>query len=383
MQKVRFTDRTIDSLKPGNYSDTLLPAFCIRVGSTRKTFYAIRSGTRTTIGKYGEISLQDARSRARVILADPTAQRSTTKLSEAVEAYLRTRDYRPGPLKETERLLKKHLASFLNADIDTITTLQLSNLFDRMRSTPSEANHLYGVTRTFFRWAAQRGYCANPLTFPKPYKEKSRSRILTDAELVRVWDSSTLVGTFGTIIRLCILTAQRRGEIGQLKPDWLDKFAMTIPAAVAKNGKAHTIPLPGEAASLALSLADDLKTPWNTWSKPKAALDKLSGVTDWTIHDLRRTAASKMAELGIAPHVIERILNHSAPASLGGSLGITYNRHRYETEMRDALLQYQAWLHNLLEKTDDGPHQSADRQQAEHEGSPRPAAQIPEGHGRP
>lgn len=355
-EKIRFTDRTINSLPVGSYIDTLLPAFCIRVGKRRKTFYTVRRGHVTTIGHYPSMSLHDARNRARLVLADPDSIQQTTTLLEAIEAYLRTRDYRPGPLKEAERLLKKHLAKFLSKDIRSITTRDLSNLMDELRTTPSEANHLYGVSRTFFRWASQRGYCTNPLTFPKPYKEKSRARVLTDDEIVKVWKATDAQTVFNAIIRLCLLTGQRRGELSKVKREWIRDDCLVIPADVAKNGKEHSIPLLPCSKNLVTQLvttSTNSLRDFNTWSKPKAALDKASGVSEWVIHDLRRTAASKMAQLGIAPHVIEKLLNHSAPASLGGAIGNIYNRYDFQKEMKEALLLWENHLTSLVSSVPD------------------------------
>jgi integrase len=361
MPSLHLTDLAIQNLKATGsqvlYYCDQTPNFGVRVSQAGTKTFFVNVGEdrkRISLGKYPALGLKKAREEAKRKLLAPAPHSTSSKLSEAIDAFLNTREYRPRPLYNAEKQLKRHFKSHLEKPYSGMTTQALSGIFDKLKETPSEANHLYGVARTFFRWAAQRGYGPNPLTFPKPYKERSRDRILTDDELVKVWEGSMQLETFGRIVRLCILTAQRRGEIGSIRPEWLGAFKMTIPGDVSKNGKAHTLPLTQEASKLAITLSEEMEKPWSTWSKTKAALDGLSGVKDWTLHDLRRTAASKMAAppLSIAPHIIERILNHSTPVSLGGAVGVIYNRHDYFDEMAAALKAYEEWFFGKLAAAD-------------------------------
>jgi integrase len=86
--------------------------------------------------------------------------------------------------------------------------------------------------------------------------------------------------------------------------------------------------------------------PFSGWSKSKAALDKLSAVSDWTLHDLRRTFATRLAELGVAPHVIERLLNHVTGTVSG--VAAVYNRASYLAEMRAAIEVWEAYLREKI-----------------------------------
>jgi len=88
-------------------------------------------------------------------------------------------------------------------------------------------------------------------------------------------------------------------------------------------------------------------TPFNGWSKAKAALDKLAGVADWTLHDLRRTFATNMAQLGTPPHVVEKLLNHRT-GTISGVAAI-YNRYQFMDEMRQAIEKYDHHLAKLLQ----------------------------------
>ena len=160
---------------------------------------------------------------------------------------------------------------------------------------------------------------------------------------------------FGTIVKLLILTGQRRGEVAGLEWPEVDYAAAvwTIPAARSKNGRAHALPLAPVALATIKSLprlSDSFAFPargneeatFSGWSKAKAQLDELAGVTDWTLHDLRRTTATRLAGLGIPPHIVERILNH-AGGSFAGVAGV-YNRFEYGEEMREALKLWETSL---------------------------------------
>ena len=130
----------------------------------------------------------------------------------------------------------------------------------------------------------------------------------------------------------------------------LDEKTWTLPAEFTKNKREHVVPLTALAVSLleqAPRLSDTLVFPargrndraFSGWSKSKRRLDDASGVTGWTLHDIRRTVATGMARLGVAQHVVERVLNH-ASGTFAGVAGV-YNRFGYLPEMRDALERWE------------------------------------------
>jgi integrase len=116
---------------------------------------------------------------------------------------------------------------------------------------------------------------------------------------------------------------------------------LILPPTLTKNGREHVLPLGALASQLLKTSSNGLvfpgriEAPFNGWSKAKSQLDELSAVSDWTLHDIRRTVATRMAEMGVAPHVIERILNHASGQISG--VALVYNRARYIEEMRAAL----------------------------------------------
>jgi integrase len=164
---------------------------------------------------------------------------------------------------------------------------------------------------------------------------------------------------FGIIVRLLILTGQRRGETSRLRPEYVDrkKGTITFPGEIVKNGRTHTIPLgnmvsallPEEQHGFLFVARGRPEHPFNGWGPCKDKLDKKCGV-DFDLHDLRRTFASQLAELGIAPHIIERLLNH-AKGQISGVAAI-YNRYSYLPEMRTAIALWEDHLTELLAADD-------------------------------
>jgi integrase len=180
--------------------------------------------------------------------------------------------------------------------------------------------------------------------------ERSRDRVLSDEELAVIWGACR-DDDFGRIVRLLILTGQRREEVGGMTWGEVDlaRGLWTIPSARTKNGRAHEVSLPASAADLlgqtglALrsgSLFGEGRGSFQGWSKAKAALDRRisssgNAVEPWRLHDIRRTVATRMAELGIQPHIIEAVLNHVS-GHKAGVAGV-YNRALYTAEKRKAL----------------------------------------------
>jgi integrase len=164
------------------------------------------------------------------------------------------------------------------------------------------------------------------------------------------------MGVYGSLVRLLILTGQRRGEIAGLT--WaevdLDKRLISLPRERVKNDHAHEIPLSPQAVDLIEALPRNSDRyvlslrggPIGGFGKLKARLDKLCGVTDWVLHDTRRSAASGMARLGVGLPVIEKVLNHVS-GSFAGVVGI-YQRHDFAGEKRRALETWGAHVAGIV-----------------------------------
>jgi integrase len=219
---------------------------------------------------------------------------------------------------------------------------------------PILANRIHAVVAAFFKWAASQNVrlvATSPcIGLTRPTRETSRDRVLDDGELRKVWAASGELGhPYAGIVRLLVLTGQRRGEIGDLR--WsevdLENRLLRLPRERTKNGRAHDVPLSPAALAIIAGLPKLVEVervftirrrPIASFSRMKEQLDARSGVTDWTLHDIRRTVASGLQRLGVRLEVTESVLNH-ASGSTGGIVGI-YQRHDYATEKRDALQRW-------------------------------------------
>lgn len=339
-----------------SYWDEKLPTFGIRVSQGgSKTFVLNRNRSLITIGRYPVIGLSEARAEAKRLLAEFTLGKvrpHAITYSQAVRLFLedKQKNRRPRTTQEYKRLLdrlplKGRLDQLREHDI----AVQLAKF-----AAPAEYNHLLVAFRIFENWCKKRGYLDRNLTAGlSKHGRRSRERVLSDEELKKVWEATDRCGQFGTIVKLLILTGQRRTEIASLQSSWIHDNVLTFPAETTKSNRQHTIPLepiarqllPSHGASL-LFPARGRHVPFNGWSNSKALLDKLSGVTDWTLHDLRRTFATHLAELGVAPHVIERLLNH-VTGTISGVAAI-YNRYSFMDEMRAAVERWEVRLQSLI-----------------------------------
>ena len=209
-----------------------------------------------------------------------------------------------------------------------------------------------------FNWSIREGLDipANPvLGTNRPAEPKSRERVLTDPELRAIWRACS-EDDYGRVVRLLMLTAQRRDEVGGMQWSELAGDIWTIPATRTKNHREHQLPLTPAALALLPPQREGREHVFGQgqrgfqgWSKCKARLDARIAadgepLPHWTVHDLRRTAATIMPDrLGVLPHIVEAILNHVS-GHRAGVAGI-YNRARYADEMREAL---ERWTREVL-----------------------------------
>lgn len=356
------------------YHDRSLTGFGVRVsqGGT-KTFTLMHGFDRrlTTIGRYPIISLAQARDKARKILARKTLGIEnavpTLTFAQAFDLFTQTHgnENRERTRKEISRLTSKHLMPRLRARaIGDITTQEVAAIFDKLLPKPGTANHVYAVARLIFRWAARRRLIdRSPIDgLPPPSKPVFRDRVLTRDELLTVFRATQDGSTFGNIIQLLILTGQRRSQIANLRREYINEDAglITWPPGTMKGNRRHSIPLSATVSEILSELpmkgylfpARERDTPFNGFSKCKGAFDKrLDGVAPYVIHDLRRTFASGMQELGVRIEVTEKLLNHTS-GSFAGIVSV-YQRHSYLPEMRDAVQKWEEHLQALTSNTEE------------------------------
>jgi integrase len=204
---------------------------------------------------------------------------------------------------------------------------------------------------SLFSWATRRRLVAvNPTAgMYRPKQSASRSRVLTDAEVAAVWRASASFGfPFGSVIQLLLITGQRRNEVAAMRWSELsDDFSIwNLPPARTKNKQPHIVQLPPLAREIVAATPRQVAvdflfsttgvTSVSGFSKFKSMLDAAAPTAEpWRIHDLRRTAVTGMAELGVMPHVIEAVVNHLS-GHKSGIAGV-YNRAQYSAERKAAL----------------------------------------------
>ncbi len=357
---MRLTDLAIQKLPyrekgQKTFWDDLVPAFGVRVGTRTKSFVVMHGSGRLlkTLGRYPALQLKTARAEAKRFFSNDLQNPATITVSDAREAYLdHCRQHnRPRTVWDYSRLLNRHLPPGRLAGLDRPALL---GRLDKLRDTPGEQSHAYTAISIFLNWCVARGYILyNPIAgIRRVGKIEKRARVLMTGELRAVWAAlDDEPYPFGPIVKLLILTGQRKGEIGALRWAFIKDDVIALPGDVTKNGHEHRFPI-GELTKSVMEIVrknDDgllfpgrTKEPWNGWYKSKDKLDKKVSIAHWTLHDLRRTFATVHAEIGTPIHVTEKLLNHRS-GTLAGVAGI-YNRHTYLPEMRQAVETYEAYI---------------------------------------
>jgi integrase len=361
----KVTKQTVEKLPLNTMLwDTALVGFGVR-RQLKSAFYLVRyriGGKQRflSIGRHGSPwTVDGARREARRLLGvvaggtDPAAakaeaeQRYAETLGAEINHYLerKRQALKPRAYTETARHLLRHAKPLHHLPLTKIDrrTIALRLAEVETASGPTTRNRVRSSLSAFFTWAIHEGLTeANPVTgTAQADAGPSRDRVLTQAELTALL---TTLGQdpFSDIVRLLVLTGQRRTEIGGLR--WsevdLDRGLIVLPPDRTKNKRQHELPMSTQVRAVLERQPRSGELVWGrrwlSWSHGKAILDKrLNGVGEWRLHDLRRTAATIMAELGVLPHIIEAILNHVS-GHRAGVAGI-YNRAKYQADMRDAL----------------------------------------------
>jgi integrase len=245
--------------------------------------------------------------------------------------------------------------------IEEVRDRGVPGLARRKPASESMARSMHSALSKLFNWSLEkRRVSHNPLdVLKRPSPPKARDRVLSEPEIVAFWQATEQMGKpFAAVLKLLLLTGARLREVAEMELAELsaDGALWTIDGARVKNHLTHVVPLPPLAREIIAGVErlDDCKfafstnqrTPIAGFSGAKRGMDALmEGVPPWRLHDLRRTAATHMGELGIPPHIIELVLNHISGAKAGVA-GI-YNRSVQMPERRAALEKWAdhvAWL---------------------------------------
>jgi integrase len=371
---MRFTVKGIEALEAGEkrreIPDSLLMGLYLIVQpNTQHKTWAVRCRQngrprKFTIGRYPVFGLAEAREAAARILRTvsegrdpgrPNAGTVDDTVGRFLERYAR-RKYRPSTLREVTRTYDRAMAAWRGRRLDSLTKADMRDFLESIEG-PAAANQSLKHLGRLFSWAVAEDYIkTSPLSgFERPYALKSRDRILTDDELRKVWKAAEADGyAFGDFVRVAILTGQRPGEVSGMRRAELHGDSWILPSERVKNKKSHSVPLSRQAMAIieaAPRLSEEFvfsygNKPLRGFHHAKQALDNASGVSGWTLHDLRRTCASGLAKLGVAIAVIEQILNHRG-GSLAGVADV-YIRHQFEKEKREALQQWADYVDGLV-----------------------------------
>jgi integrase len=259
------------------------------------------------------------------------------------------------PFAEVVRHLRKQAAPLHRFRLVEIDRRAVATLLAEIEtaSGPVARNRARSSLSAFFAWAITEGLLdANPVQgTAKANEGGSRERVLTREELGKLWAALGQSG-YSDIVRLLLLTGQRREEVGALQWSEVDfaRKMIVLPPTRTKNKRQHELPISRQALAILqrqprrndTNFLFGAERGFRNWGKAKLALDKRLKISDWHLHDLRRSCATGMAELGIQPHIIEAVLNHVS-GHKGGVAGI-YNRAKYAGEMRDALQRWADWV---------------------------------------
>ena len=403
---MRFTNASIEALKPRakryEVTETYvtpdrrgLQAFINPSGTKAFVHRYKKAGLtrRVRLGHFPAMSVEEAHNKLsdvkRLIEAGwdprpvsngaPDDKESVAFLAyEFMEKYVK-QHRKPSSIEYARRILEKDiLPRWGDRKARSIKPREVIELLDDIvdRKAPVMANRTASLLSQMFKYGIHRALLEDSpckLLFPPGGREKPRERVLSDNEIRLLWqklsDQSSEVSDehagnmrspgIKLALKLLLVTGQRRGEIAKAR--WIDfdfdDAIWRIPAEHSKNGQPHDVPL----SDLALELLGSMKkmagsSPWVLPSdqtrgsiRPEAITRAVSrnrdyfGIDAFCTHDLRRSAASGMAALGVPQIIIGKVLNHTDP-----SITATYNRHDYSSEKQDAL---QGWSNHVRSAT--------------------------------
>jgi integrase len=385
----RFSETFVRRLQLGAgekdriYWDPEMPGFGVRVRSTKTVYivqYRFQKATqRESLGDVRKLTLEDARKVARQFFAklelgmDPREEKRKAEEAAAAakltfktvsDLYLKAKEtkMRPSTYNAAKAYFDVKWAQLHRKPIGSIDRKAVAEQLRRIIADHglTSAARARSNLSALFTWAMKEGMCdANPvLGTNDPIEGKqARDRVLTDDEIRIVWRHCQ-EDDFGRIVRLLLLTACRRDEIGRLRWDEVDlqDGRLLLPRERTKPGRALQLPLAVTARTILQTAPKRVGRAFvfgargggfGAWSWCTLALHgritaaEGRALPHWTLHDLRRTVRTGMSKLGVKPHVAELVLNHVAHRS--GVVGV-YDHHDYQPEIADALTRWEAHL---------------------------------------
>lgn len=376
MARETLTDLKIRKARPAKKGqrydlwDALVPGLSLRVtdrGAKSWTVVGRLNGKalRVTIGPYPALGVAAARVRARSaleMLADGKnprrSRRTTPTVKTALDDYLKTRKWLPRYRANVESAMRLYIRPAF--DDMLVVDVERRDVTEWIRELtakhPARAHSVLSHLKTFFEWAHDGELIqVNPcVRMRAPSELVKRDRVYSDPEIRAIWracETKPLRWPYGPMVKFLLVTAQRREQASAMKRDQVDD-ARGIWTSPTKEKRLHPIPLSDLAREIltdapkrgafVFSVTGERGT--TNFSYIGRKMKEAEGVPDdFRLHDLRRTAATRMAELGVHPRVIDAVLDHVA----GGVSGI-YNRYAYVDEMRQALALWSGRLREIL-----------------------------------
>jgi integrase len=362
----RFCDRAKSSGPQCDYFDESVSGLALRVSNQGVKAWTLHftapTGTRSrlTLGRYPSISLANARAlaiEAKAAVAagrDPRSATNAMTVNDLAASYLEKHVSTLRSGNQIKRRFERDIIPVIgNVPLAQFHRRDATRMLDAItrRGAPVEAMRSFEDLRAMLRWGVARGDLDhNPIDgMRKPQGSKPRERVLSDDEIRTLWNNlpQALSPVCQRILKLCLVTAQRVGEVSGMTRKELDlKHKLwRLPGERTKNAQPHTVPLSPLAIEL-IGKGDDewiFPNPEGAGAFPALVVAQTIyraqegfGIAHWTAHDLRRTALTGMAQLGVAPIVLGHIANHRTTTKAGMTLSV-YVHHAYEKEKREAL----------------------------------------------
>ena len=377
-----FTNRWVETVKAGpvriEHPDQLLVGLHLVVQPSGHKSWAVRyrgadgKNRKLTLGSYPLIPLAHARELGREALIkakrgiDPGVEKQAAKAKAAdtvdaiCEEFLKRNKGRLRTAEERQRILKRLVYPKLGATpVMAVKRTDIARLLDHIEDTsgPRMAHTTLGVIRAAFNWhAARSDEFRSPIVRGMGrinVKDRARARMLNDAELAAVWKTAEAgQGPFPALVRFLLLTGARRQEAVAMPWNEVDGAGDWLLPTARNKAKFDLVrPLSKEARAILAEqprISDFVFTagrrPLGGISKAKASFDTACGVSDWCLHDLRRTARSLMSRAGVNADIAERCLGHVIP----GIRGI-YDRHEYRDEKAHAFEALAAQIARIVD----------------------------------
>jgi integrase len=318
--------------------DATLPRFGLRIGKRTKTFILNAGKRRVTLGRYGVVTLKQARDEAKRRIGLKFLPQSSPQAPEAAQWYLNAikSEKKPGTINVYTIYLNRLPRLPLHE-------LNPQNLYAVLPAGKGAANLCFSTFKAFLSWCVERGHItANPLLKRRqPNKLISRERLLSDEEVKLIWAVSYNYNSFGNLVRSLILSGQRLSQIAQFDRTWLRNDLIVFPASIMKSNAEHTVP-----ASPFL-IANLPAYRMNRSSDMIAKLRSATALPHFTLHDFRRYFSSTCSKLKIPIDITETLLAHKTGSR--SAIQKVYDRDARIPQMRQALETYERHLASVLE----------------------------------